>query len=334
MSDTCSASVGVIGSGAWGTALAAVAANAGNSVAIWSRNPQVVDDINNQHENALYLKGAALDPTIRATTDAKDLENADLLLLVTPSQHLRSVITPIKPLIDPDVPLVLCAKGVEISSGLLMSEMLEEVLPKNPLAVLSGPTFAIEVARDLPTAVTLACADAALGRKLANTLGSRAFRIYHSTDPVGAEIGGAVKNVIAIACGIVDGRQLGDNARAALITRGLSEIVQLGIAKGARRETLMGLAGMGDLTLTCTATQSRNYALGKALGSGEKLADYLKGRITVAEGLGSSKSVSALARKLQIDMPICNAICDVLHHQADIDQTIADLLARPQKAEF
>ncbi|WP_020590330.1 NAD(P)H-dependent glycerol-3-phosphate dehydrogenase [Kiloniella laminariae] len=334
MPDTHLASVGVIGSGAWGTALAAVAANAGNKVTIWSRNPLVVDDINNQHENSLYLKGAALDPAIRASTNAEDLKNADLLLLVTPSQHLRSVITPIKSLIGPDVPLVLCAKGVEISSGLLMTEMLQEILPGNPLAVLSGPTFAIEVARDLPTAVTLACADAVLGQKLASTLGSRAFRIYHSTDPVGAEIGGAVKNVIAIACGIVDGRQLGDNARAALITRGLSEIVQLGLAKGARRETLMGLAGMGDLTLTCTATQSRNYALGKALGSGEKLADYLKGRITVAEGLGSSKSVSALARKLQIDMPICNAICDVLHHQVDIDQTIADLLARPQKAEF
>ncbi|MFD2204999.1 NAD(P)H-dependent glycerol-3-phosphate dehydrogenase [Kiloniella antarctica] len=326
--------VGVIGSGAWGTALAAVAATSGNETTLWSRNSQVVTDINNKHENKLYLKGAVLNPIIQATTEIDDLSYCNVILLVVPSQHLRSVLEMNRSKIQDGVPLVLCSKGVEISSGLLMTEMLAEIMPNNPIAVLSGPTFAIEVAKELPTAVTLACSNEHLGQQLAQTLGSRSFRIYHSTDPIGAEIGGAVKNVIAIACGIVEGRNLGDNARAALITRGLSEIVKLGLAKGGRRETMMGLAGMGDLTLTCTATQSRNYALGKALGEGIAIDDYLKGRITVAEGLSSSKSVSTLAKDLKIDMPICNAICEVLHHKANIDHTIANLLARPQKAEF
>ncbi|OUS12675.1 glycerol-3-phosphate dehydrogenase [Rhodospirillales bacterium 47_12_T64] len=326
--------IGVIGSGAWGTALAAVAAASGNDVTIWSRNPQVVTDINKTHENKLYLKGAVLNPSIKATSEIANLSKCDVILLVVPSQHLRSVLESTRNKIRGDIPLVLCAKGVEIKSGLLMTEMLAEVMPDNPIAVLSGPTFAIEVANELPTAVTLACFDKRLCKELAQTLGNRSFRIYHSSDPIGAEIGGAVKNVIAIACGIVEGRKLGDNARAALITRGLSEIVKLGLAKGGRRETLMGLAGMGDLTLTCTATQSRNFALGKALGEGVEIETYLKGRITVAEGLSSSKSVSALARRLNIEMPICAAICEVLHDKADIDHTIANLLARPQKAEF
>ncbi|WP_417454965.1 NAD(P)H-dependent glycerol-3-phosphate dehydrogenase [Kiloniella sp.] len=325
--------IGVLGSGAWGTALAAVAAEAGNDVILWSRNKNVVSDINNEHENKLYLKGADLNPRITATTETSNLQNCDVLLLVVPSQHLGSVLKASKDQINPNTPLVLCTKGVEIKSGLLMTEMIAEILPKNPLAVLSGPTFAIEVANKLPTAVTLACADENLGKSLSLTLNNRSFRIYQSLDPIGAEIGGAVKNVIAIACGIVEGKKLGDNARAALITRGLSEIVKLGLAKGGRRETLMGLSGMGDLTLTCTATQSRNYALGKALGEGISIENYLKGRITVAEGLSSSKSVTKLAQKLSIDMPICHAVCDILHNDADIDATIAQLLARPQKAE-
>ncbi|WP_299376425.1 NAD(P)H-dependent glycerol-3-phosphate dehydrogenase [uncultured Kiloniella sp.] len=325
--------IGVLGAGAWGTALAAVAAEAGNDVILWSRNKNVVSDINNEHENKLYLKGANLNPRITATTETSNLQNCDVLLLVVPSQHLGSVLKSSKDQINPNTPLVLCTKGVEIKSGLLMTEMIAEILPKNPLAVLSGPTFAIEVANKQPTAVTLACADENLGKNLSLTLNNRSFRIYQSLDPIGAEIGGAVKNVIAIACGIVEGKKLGDNARAALITRGLSEIVKLGLAKGGRRETLMGLSGMGDLTLTCTATQSRNYALGKALGEGISIENYLKGRITVAEGLSSSKSVTKLAQKLFIDMPICHAVCDILHNDADIDATIAQLLARPQKAE-
>jgi glycerol-3-phosphate dehydrogenase (NAD(P)+) len=334
MTNTPIKTIGVLGAGAWGTALASVAAEAGNDVILWSRNKDVVSDINHNHENKLYLKGASLSHKITATTETSALSDCDALLLVVPSQHLGSVLQTCKNQINPETPLVLCTKGVEIKSGLLMTEMITEILPQNPIAVLSGPTFAIEVANKLPTAVTLACADESLGKKLSNTLNNRSFRIYQSLDPIGAEIGGAVKNVIASACGIVEGKKLGDNARAALITRGLSEIVKLGLAKGGRRETLMGLSGMGDLTLTCTATQSRNYALGKALGEGIAIQDYLKGRITVAEGLSSSKSVTELADKLSIDMPICHAVCNILHNGADIDETIAQLLSRPQKAEI
>ncbi|WP_085907817.1 NAD(P)H-dependent glycerol-3-phosphate dehydrogenase [Kiloniella majae] len=333
MTDKHQKKIGVLGAGAWGTALAAVAAEAGNDVILWSRNEDVVSDINKNHENKLYLKGANLSPKITATTETSALRHSDVLLLVVPSQHLGVVLEAGKDQIDPKTPLVLCTKGVEIKSGLLMTEMIAEILPQNPIAVLSGPTFAIEVANKLPTAVTLACADESLGKVLSKTLNNRSFRIYQSLDPIGAEIGGAVKNVIAIACGIVEGKKLGDNARAALITRGLSEIVKLGLAKGGRRETLMGLSGMGDLTLTCTATQSRNYALGKALGEGIAIQDYLKGRITVAEGLSSSKSVTELAQSLSIDMPICSAVCNILHNNANIDETIAQLLARPQKSE-
>ncbi|WP_120498136.1 NAD(P)H-dependent glycerol-3-phosphate dehydrogenase [Kiloniella sp. EL199] len=334
MTDKPEKTIGVLGAGAWGTALAAVAAEAGNDVILWSRNEDVVTNINTDHENKLYLKGASLSSRIIATTKTSNLQDCDVLLLVVPSQHLGTALKASKDQINPQTPLVLCTKGVEIKSGLLMTEMVAEILPQNPIAVLSGPTFAIEVANKLPTAVTLACADENLGKSLSKTLNNRSFRIYQSLDPIGAEIGGAVKNVIAIACGIVEGRKLGDNARAALITRGLSEIVKLGLVKGGRRETLMGLSGMGDLTLTCTATQSRNYALGKALGEGVAIKDYLKGRITIAEGLSSSKSVTELARNLSIDMPICNAVCNILHNDADIDEAIAQLLARPQKAEM
>jgi glycerol-3-phosphate dehydrogenase (NAD(P)+) len=229
--------------------------------------------------------------------------------------------------------LVVCAKGIEQGSGALMTEVVAETLPGLPVAVLSGPTFAGEVANDLPTAVTLACADAALAEALAAALRTPRFRIYPSADVAGAQVGGAVKNVLAIACGIVEGRALGDNARAALITRGLAEIVRLGAAKGARAETFLGLCGLGDITLTCNATQSRNFSLGLALGRGEALAAILAGRKTVAEGVFTASSVVGLARRLAVDMPIAEAIDGILNGGAAIDETIAGLLARPFRAE-
>ncbi len=232
------------------------------------------------------------------------------------------------------MPAVICAKGIERQTGALMSEVAAEALPGGPLAVLSGPTFAAEVARGLPTAVTLACADGDLGALLMAALGSRRFRPYLSDDLVGAQIGGAVKNVIAIACGIVTGRGLGDNARAALITRGLAEMVRLAMAKGAQPETMMGLSGLGDLTLTCNSQQSRNMSLGVALGRGEALADILAARRSIAEGVSTAPSVVALAGRLGVEMPICEAVDRVLHHNADIDATIEALLARPFKAEM
>jgi len=326
-------SIGVVGAGAWGTALAATVRRAGADVTLWAREPQVVASINGNHENELFLPGFKLDPAIAATGDLTALAGADAILLVAPAQHLRSVAAELERHLPASVPVVIAAKGIEIGTGDTMGEVLEAVMPGRPRAVLSGPTFAIEVARGLPTAVTLAVDDAGLGRTLVATIGTASFRPYLGDDPIGCEIGGAVKNVLAIACGIVAGRGLGENARAALITRGLAEMVRLAIAKGGRPATLMGLSGLGDLTLTCTAMQSRNYSLGSALGAGQSLNEVLGGRRSVAEGVTTAAAVAELARRLGIDMPIVAAVDAILHHGAAIDNAISGLLARPFRPE-
>ena len=326
--------IAIIGAGAWGTALATVARRAAREVTLWAREPEVVDAINDSRENALFLPGVPLDPGIVATGDlAEAIDGAESILLVTPAQHTRAVAAELAPHLPESVPAVICAKGIEQGTGKLMSEVLAELSPGRALAVLSGPTFAGEVARGLPTAVTLAAEAEGLGRRLVETLGGRHFRPYWSPDVVGAQIGGAVKNVLAIACGIVEGRGLGDNARAALITRGLAEIVRLGTAKGARTETLFGLSGLGDLTLTCTAEQSRNYSLGLAVGRGEALADIMGARRSVAEGVHTAASVTALADTLGVEMPIAAAVNAILHEGAVIDEAVEGLLTRPFRSE-
>lgn len=325
--------IGIAGAGAWGTALALVARRAGRDVVLQAHEPEVAEAIQARHENPEYLPGIELDPAIRATRQPADAAAADAVLLAVPSQFLRAVCRRLRPSWKTGTPAVICAKGIEQETFALMSEIVAETLPEARVAVLSGPTFAAEVARELPTAVTLATDDTALGEALASALGTPRFRIYLSTDVIGAQLGGAVKNVLAIACGIVIGRGLGDNARAALITRGLAEIVRLGHAKGAKPETLMGLSGIGDLALTCHAMQSRNFSVGVAIGKGERLDDVLKQRKSVAEGVFTASSVVGLARKAQVEMPICTAIDQVLNHFADIDAAIAGLLARPFKAE-
>jgi glycerol-3-phosphate dehydrogenase (NAD(P)+) len=323
--------VGVIGGGAWGTALAQTARRAGRAVALWAREDEVVAAINRDHTNPLFLPGVALDAAIHGVSDpAEAARDADAVLLAVPAQHLRAVAGALAPL---PVPIVICAKGIEEKTGALLSEVIAAALPQAPLAVLSGPTFAAEVARGLPTAVTLATADASLGQRLVAALGTRSFRPYLGDDVVGVEIGGAIKNVLAIACGIVEGRKLGDNARAALITRGLAEMVRLARAKGGRAETLMGLSGLGDLVLTCTGAQSRNYSLGVAVGEGRALADILAERRSVAEGVTSAAATVALARRLKVEMPIAVAVDAILHRGAAIDEAIAGLLARPFKSE-
>ncbi len=325
--------IGIVGAGAWGTALATVAARAGRTVVIWAREPEVAEDINTRHRNALFLPGVNLDPAITATADLAALADMEAVLLVAPAQFLRGVAQALRRHLKAGVPVVICAKGIEKASLKLMTEVVEETLPEAHLAVLSGPTFAAEVARGLPTAITLACADAGLGARLVEALGQPSFRPYLSADLIGAEIGGAVKNVLAIACGIAHGRKLGENARAALITRGMAEILRLGRAKGARIETLMGLCGLGDLILTCSSEQSRNMSLGVALGRGETLADILAARHTVAEGVATAEAVSALAESLAIEMPICEAVNRILHHGADVDAVIHQLTTRPFTVE-
>ncbi|MHA1597241.1 MAG: NAD(P)H-dependent glycerol-3-phosphate dehydrogenase [Alphaproteobacteria bacterium] len=321
--------IGVIGAGAWGTALAAVARRGGHDVVLHAHESEVADSINQTHVNEAFLPGVELDPGIEATTDLGKACDADAVLLVMPAQFLRAVTSAMAGLWKPGVPAVICCKGIEQQTALLMSEVAAETLDGVPLAVLSGPTFAKEVADGLPTAVTLSCADEALGIRLSDAIGSPRFRAYRSHDLIGAELGGSVKNVLAIACGIVEGRKLGDNARAALITRGLSEITKLAAAKGAEPETLMGLAGLGDLTLTCNAMQSRNFSLGVALGEGRTLAEVMGERMSVAEGVHTASSVTELARRLKVDAPICTAMDGILNHFVDIDAAIEGLLARP-----
>jgi glycerol-3-phosphate dehydrogenase (NAD(P)+) len=328
------ARIAIIGAGAWGTALACVARRAGHDAALWAREPAVADAINAGEGNPTYLPDIALEAGIAATGDiAEAVKNADAVLLVAPSQFLRGVAKRMQPHLAADVPVVLCAKGIEHDTLAMMTEVAADALPDSSIAVLSGPTFAREVAQGLPTAVTLACADAGLGRRLVDLIGIPMFRPYLSDDPVGAEIGGAVKNVLAIACGIVTGRNLGDNTRAALITRGLAEMARLGTALGGKPETLMGLSGLGDLTLTCNGPQSRNMSLGMALGEGRKLEDVLAERNSIAEGVFSAASVVALAARHSVEMPICAAVDKVINHGADIDRAIEGLLSRPFRAE-
>jgi glycerol-3-phosphate dehydrogenase (NAD(P)+) len=255
-------------------------------------------------------------------------------MLVAPAQFLRPLCRELAAHWRPGTPALICAKGIEQHSGELMSEVVAVELSGARLAVLSGPTFAAEVAKGLPAAVTLACEDDALGAALVEALGSPHFRPYLSPDIVGAQIGGAVKNVLAIACGIVSGRRLGDNARAALITRGLAEMIRLALAKGASRETLMGLSGLGDLVLTCSSEQSRNMSLGLELGRGARLTDILAERRSVAEGVASAPAVLALAGRLGVEMPIAAAVDAILHHDASVDEAIAGLLSRPFKGEW
>ena len=321
--------VGVIGGGAWGTALAQVAA-AGGETLLWAREPEVVVSVNSDRENRLFLPGIPLDPAIRATADLADLRSCDALLVVTPAQHMRSVLSAMPPL---PIPHILCAKGIEEATTRLMHEVAAEVRPGAPIAVLSGPTFAHEVAAGLPAAVTLAIADRALGERLRDRLARPAFRPYLSDDVAGAEIGGAVKNVLAIACGVVDGRGLGLNARAALISRGFAEMTRFGLARGARAETLAGLSGLGDLVLTCSSVSSRNFSLGKGLGEGRAAAELLADRRTVAEGAHTAPVLLRAAREAGVDMPIAAAVCALLAGEATVEQAVEQLLARPLRSE-
>lgn len=321
--------IAVIGGGAWGTALAQVAASGGRDTLLWAREAEVVDSINSAHENRPFLPGVKLDPAIRATADIAEVADCDAWLVVTPAQHMRAVLEAAP---GSSVPMVLCSKGIEERSGCLLHDVAAQARPGAPIAVLSGPTFANEVAAGLPTAVTLAAADRAVAQSLRDRLALPTFRIYVSDDVAGAEVGGAVKNVLAIACGVVEGRGLGLNARAALIARGFAEMSRFGLAFGARAETLSGLSGLGDLVLTCSSTSSRNYSLGKGIGEGRSAAELMADRQTVAEGAHTAPVLARLARERGIDMPIVQAV-DALLTGANIGSVLEDLLARPPRAE-
>lgn len=334
-SSSAPTSLAVIGAGAWGTALAQIACRVGRAATLWAHEPDVAKSIAAGRGNPIFLPGIDLAPNLTATSDMKTaLVGASLVLLAVPAQHVRAVTAQMAPHLSTSAALVICAKGVELGTGKLMTDIVRETCPAATLAVLSGPTFAGEVARGLPTAVTIAAADSALGERLITAIGTPTFRPYRSDDLVGAQIGGAVKNVIAIACGIVAGRDLGDNARAALMTRGLAEMMRLGMALGGKRETLMGLSGLGDLALTCNNPQSRNMALGIALGRGQTQAQALAGKRSVAEGVASAAAIQALAAQRGVEMPIVAMVDSIVHRGVDIDTAMGALLARPLKDEI
>jgi glycerol-3-phosphate dehydrogenase (NAD(P)+) len=321
--------LGVIGGGAWGTALAQTC-TANGPVTLWAREPETVADINERRENRTFLPGIALSPDLEATTDLADLSPCDALLLVTPAQHARAALEALGPC---SKPIILCCKGIEAGTKLLMSEVAEAVQPGAPLCVLSGPTFADEVARGLPAAVTFSCADAALADRLIARIASPAFRPYASTDVIGAEVGGAVKNVLAIACGVAAGLDIGKNARAAIISRGFAEMLRFGLAKGAREETLAGLSGLGDLVLTCSSEASRNMSFGKALGEGRSAADLMADRVTVAEGVHTAPVLVSLARDLGVEMPIAEAVLGLVQGNLAARDALTALMQRPLTTE-
>ena len=320
--------IGIVGGGAWGTALAQVASENGEPVTLWAREPEVVTAINLVHENTAFLPGIALSPSICATGSLDELATSDALFIVTPAQYVRKVL---KNLPQSRRPLVLCAKGIEAGTLALMSDIASQLHPASPVAVLSGPTFAAEVARGLPTAVTLACTDDATARALSQRLARPTFRPYISDDVTGAEIGGAVKNVLAVACGVVAGGALGENARAALIARGFAEMVRYGVARGGRAETLSGLSGLGDLVLTCSSTASRNFSFGVGLGTGGNAADLLTGN-TIAEGAFTAPVLQQSARALGVAMPVTDAVCALIDG-SPVEHIIRELLARPLREE-
>ncbi len=320
-------SVSVIGAGAWGTALAAVAARAGREVVLYARNPEIAAEIAASRSNP-KLSGVRLDSRVGITSDIAQGARADIIVIATPAQHLREAVTALAPHLASGVPVIASAKGIERGTHRFMTEVIAEAAPTALPAILSGPSFADDVARGLPTAVTLAAKDETLAAGLARALGSATFRPYHTSDVRGVEIGGAAKNVLAIAAGIVVGRQLGASAQAALTTRGFSELVRLGRACGARSETMAGLSGLGDLILSCSSAQSRNFALGVALGRGEPRPE---GKL--AEGEFTAPVLIELAASHGVDMPVSSAVAAILSGQASIDQAIESLLTRPFMAE-
>jgi glycerol-3-phosphate dehydrogenase (NAD(P)+) len=321
--------IGIIGGGSWGTALAKVASQNNENVVLWSRNRRVIDEINNDHINSTYLPGCHLAKSIKATTDFKAFADTEILLFVTPAQHFRTILEQCANIIPSWVPIVICSKGIERKTGLLMSEVANQYLPDNPCIILSGPNFAHEVAQNLPTATTIASKDREFGKLVVQAIGSRNFRPYFCDDPIGVQIAGALKNVYAIASGITYGKALGENARTALMTRSLAEMARLGIHLGADYKTFMGLAGVGDLTLTTNSPNSRNMRLGIAIGEGKSPEEFMEQSPSIFEGYYTSASVIDISKKFSVEMPVAESVYRLLHQGANIEKTMEALLTRP-----
>lgn len=326
--------IGIIGGGSWGTALALLTSEHGHPVTIWAHNPAVALDINTHHNNSQYLPGINLPKNVRATADLEEAAAADLIVMVVPSKAMRETARAIAALNPPDGTVVVsCTKGIESGTGLLMSQVLAEFLPRCRTAVLSGPNLALEIARHIPAASVIGSEHADLLEPLQRVFSSKGFRAYTSDDVIGIQLGGALKNIYAIAAGVCDGFGMGDNAKAALVTRSLAEMTRLGIAMGGRRETFFGLSGAGDLMVTCFSKQSRNRQFGERLGRGEKPAEIIASLKTVAEGVPTTLSASECAKRLGIEAPITAEVCAVLHESKPPRESMSCLLGRPPKPE-
>lgn len=327
--------IAVVGGGSFGTAMACVARRAGHQVTIWAREPEVVESLNAGRGNPFFLPSISVEPGIAASSDLSEtVQAADCILLAVPSQFLRSVLERMRAVLRVGTPVVSCSKGIERGTCALMPEIIAEVLPEAAVAVLAGPSFAKEVALGLVTGVSVACADQLVAERLAKALSSARFRIYTSDDPISATIGGAFKNVLAIACGIAIARDMGENVRGLLIARGLHEMARIAHAKGGNPVNLLGLAGSGDVILTCMGTQSRNTTFGIALGQGRSVAEILSERKVVTEGVETAASIAELGRRVDLAVPIASAVNRIVNEGASIDDMIADLLSLPTGGEF
>ena len=318
--------IGIIGAGAWGTALACAAARSGSNVLIWAREEEVVSAINDKHENSIFLNGITLPAKINATSNLNDMKECKTLLISVPAQYIRNLFESLKTVNLPkDIDFVICSKGIENNTNMLMSEVIESIIPGHDISIISGPTFATEVAKCEPTALSLACEDAARGNELIIRLSNPNFKLFYNDDIIGSQIGGSVKNVLAIGCGIAAGLGKGDNVNAAIISLGLIEMGRLSQAKGGKKNTNMELCCIGDLVLTCSSMQSRNMSLGYQIGQGKTLTEILETRQTVAEGVATSKSVFNMSEDMNIDMPICRQIYKILH-LGEKPETIIDAI--------
>ncbi|MES2729020.1 MAG: NAD(P)H-dependent glycerol-3-phosphate dehydrogenase [Pseudomonadota bacterium] len=326
--------IGIIGGGAFGTALAVSYASGGHDVVLWVRRTEQAESLRHNRVNTAYLPDIHLPDGVIVTTQLADLNVCRTVLLVTPAQATRDMVTHLRAALSTPIPLVLCSKGIEVGTHALLHDIVHDIWPDCPTAYLSGPSFAADIARQRPTALTLACADTSLGRDLAALLTLPHLRLYRSNDMIGTAIGGAVKNVLAIACGIATGLDLGDSARAALVTRGLAELARLNTAMGGQRETLFGLCGIGDIILTCTSMQSRNFSLGQLIGAGESAASVLQERTSVTEGVHTAQAVADLAMMRQVDLPITQAVHAVLQGHIRPREALNTLLLRPMADEM
>ncbi len=326
--------ISVIGAGSWGSALAQTIASRGESVTLWTRCPELAAQINAAHVNKKYLTGLSLNHNIIATSELETALNSDILLMVTPAQAMRQILSDMQPFIRPKHRLVLCSKGIELDTGMLMSDVVGDILPQTPVAILSGPNFAHEIAVGKPAATTLACTDEQIALTLQKAIASANFRPYISNDIIGAQIAGALKNIIAIACGIAHGLDMGESARASLVTRGLAEISRLGVAMGASQKTFLGLCGVGDMMLTCSSEKSRNFSLGYALGQGNTLEQIMSNRQNVTEGIHTAKAAIKLANKYNVEIPIASAVNKCLNEGLPIKQALKEMLTRPLGCEF